>query len=465
MDYAKYLNKEISCSCGRKHNFPCEHIIIAENALSQVPALIAAGGYRRLLLVQDDNTRIAAGRQLEEIFTAAGYIAISGENYPATDNDSTCYFCPVTLDAQDLKPDEHGIGSVLTHLPPGCDLILAVGSGTVNDICRFVSFKLQIPYFVIATAPSMDGYTSNVAPMITNHVKKTYIAHIPKAVISEPDILAAVSMELISAGVGDILGKYVALVDWRLTNLLTDEYYCPEVAALIGESIEKVRAAVSELKKLSNHNAEVASTGNIDAGFKAALVTLMDALILAGIAMSYVGNSRPAAGTEHHLAQYWEMLFLMKGEHPALHGTKVGVGTIVAMDLFRRLLAIEPDFAALKNYRFDEAVWEKDIKVKYGSAAPAVIALEAELKKNDTAEVVARIERMALCWDEMKEIIGTLPATCEVRDLLADLQAPVDPQDIGIDEEMLRDSIKYGKESRDKFGLLQILYDLQVESL
>ena len=40
------------------------------------------------------------------------------------------------------------------------DALIAVGSGTINDLCKYAAFQDGKPYAVFGTAPSMNGYTS-----------------------------------------------------------------------------------------------------------------------------------------------------------------------------------------------------------------------------------------------------------------------------------------------------------------
>ena len=99
----------------------------------------------------------------------------------------------------------------------------------LNDLCKFSSFQLGLDYMVFATAPSMDGFVSIGAALITDYVKTTYQAHVPLAVIGDTDILAAAPMEMITAGLGDILGKYTCLLDWKMAHIITGEYYCKTI--------------------------------------------------------------------------------------------------------------------------------------------------------------------------------------------------------------------------------------------
>lgn len=429
-DWTTYLNREITCSCHRTHLCDIGDIIIEEGAIQRLPGLIFAGGFTKLCLLEDTNTKQAAGDAVMALLEEAGLAAPR-----------------ITLEAHGLLPDEYGIGSVLTYLPDGCELLLAVGSGTINDLARFVSYKLGIPYYIIGTAPSMDGFTSNVAAMITNHAKTTYEAHKPAAVIGDLSILAKAPMDLIAAGVGDVIGKYVCLTDWKLAHLITGEYFCPYVEQLVQESIRRVSDAASRLMSRDHQ----------------AIADLMEGLVLSGIAMSYIGNSRPASGSEHHLSHFWEMMFLQHGEHGAWHGTKVGVGTVIALRLYEMLAEASVDFTALSEYTFAEEDWEQQIRRIYGQAASSVIALEQKEHKNSTQSLRQRLPVLQEHMPRLLRMIQDLPPAGTVRDILTKLQAPAHPAQIDVDRKMFFESILYAKELRNRYGLLQILQDLGLQ--
>lgn len=426
-NWTEYLNHDMHCSCGRTHLCDIGDIIIEDGAIKRLPGLIQRDGHTGLCIVEDTNTQAAAGTAVKEVLRTAGI-------------DFSC----VTLSANGLLPDEAGIGSVMTYLPAGCGLLLAVGSGTINDLCRFVSYKLGIPYYIIGTAPSMDGFTSNVAAMITNHAKTTYEAQKPAAVIGDLSILAAAPMDLIAAGVGDVIGKYVCLTDWKIAHLITGEYFCEEVEKLVRESIRKVSEAAK----------------GIISRDKQAISDLMEGLVLSGIAMSYIGNSRPASGSEHHLSHYWEMMFLQHGEHGAWHGTKVGVGTIVTLQLYYMLADSVIDWDTAASYSFDASAWEQAIQQVYGQAASSVIALEQEVSKNSTASVLTRLPKIQAQMPQLLKLMHALPAAEEISNMLAALDAPCHPAQIEVDAQMFHDSILYAKELRNRYGLLQLLQDL-----
>ncbi len=428
MDFQSYLKKDIKCSCGHIHRCDIEDIIIAPGAVEELPRLLNKGDYHHICIVEDENTKQVLGERVAEIVLKAGY-----------------KLSEVVLLAEHLLPDETGIGSVLTGVPEDSDLILAVGTGTLNDLGKFVSSKMKIPYFIIGTASSMDGFASNVAAMVTKQAKATYNAQMPAAIIGDVDVMAEAPLDLIAAGVGDVLGKYVCLTDWKLSSILTGEYYCEYVAELVKEAVEKVRHAAETLAVKRDVQC---------------ITELMEGLVLSGIAMSYIGNSRPASGSEHHLSHFWEMHFLQFGEHGAYHGTKVGVGTTLCLKMYEWLSQENLDESILTNYTYEQEKWEQEIWRVYQKAAPAVIDLENKVHKNVVEKRDVRMKNLLSHQQEIRAIIDELPKAEDFCVLMENLKAPVFPSQIEVTEDRVVDGCRYAKELRDRTGLLQILHDL-----
>ena len=217
-----------------------------------------------------------------------------------------------------LVPDEYAVGSALAAMEPGDNLILAVGSGTLNDTARILSARTGVPYGIVATAPSMDGFASTVSPLILDGKKITKPAVYPAAILADTSIMKDAPMPMLTAGFGDIIGKYTALADWRLSRDLNGEYYCEECAALMARAVEKCAENAGGLRRRDEQAVEYVT----------------EALVLSGIAMGMVGNSRPASGAEHHFAHTWEVDALARGEEHPLHGNSVGVAAVVSASLY-----------------------------------------------------------------------------------------------------------------------------------
>ena len=208
------------------------------------------------------------------------------------------------------------------------DYLLAVGAGTLNDLCKYAGFLTHTPSGVFATAPSMDGFTSGVTPLIEKGFKITRNAQTVSDVLMDFDVLCRAPRIMIGAGVGDILAKYCCLTDWRISSFLTGETVNEEAYSLMHQAVCACDASLEQLLR----------------GEAEGVQKLMDALLISGYSMVIAGNSRPASGAEHHMSHFLEMDFLRRGERIPLHGVKVGLGTMVSLYLYHTL-ARRPSFA------------------------------------------------------------------------------------------------------------------------
>lgn len=196
----------------------------------------------------------------------------------------------------------------------------AVGSGTIHDIVRFVSFKMDIPIIAVPTAASVDGFTSKGAPLIFRGFKNTIQTASPLAVFADINIIKKAPQELTAAGFGDIIGKYTPLLDWKISNLIANEPYNELAAHLTKNSLV---ACVNHVEEIAAHS---------ELGIK----ILMQSLIESGLVMLALDFSRPASGSEHHLSHYWEMELLKNDQKQLLHGAKVGVAATIIIDLYEK---------------------------------------------------------------------------------------------------------------------------------
>lgn len=312
---SQWAGMEYSCACGKSHKVDIQAIRVGSGVMQELPGILRDLGASHIFLVTDNYTYEAAGRQVEQLLDQAGL----------------AYHKRVFQTETPLVPNEYALGSVLAAMTSQDDMLLAVGSGTLNDVTKYVSARTGIPYVIAATAPSMDGYASTVAPTILDGFKTTLPAVYPAAIVADVDILKDAPMPMLTAGFGDIIGKFTSLADWRLSHQLNGEYYCPEVAGVIEAAVETCAANAQALAQREPQ----------------AIQAVTEALILSGLAMGMVGVSRPASGAEHQMAHYWEMDALRRGEEHPLHGNAVGVGTVLAASLYEMAVEYLPQgFAA-----------------------------------------------------------------------------------------------------------------------
>ena len=261
------------CSCGRKHEIVVDDIIIDSGAINQLPEILKRPAYadkKSLVMICDENTYEAAGKQVEALVPGLKKIVLNPDN---------------------LHANEHGVEAAKKGLDEigDVDMMIAVGSGTVHDITRFHAYEMKIPFFSVPTAASVDGFVSTVAAMTWHGFKKSFTAVSPVVVIADTDIFKKAPLRLTASGVSDLLGKYTALADWKITHLLTGEYICKEICDMEYQALDSLISSLDGLK-----------TGDTKA-----YEDLMYGLLLSGLAMQMTGNSRPASGAEHHMSHLW----------------------------------------------------------------------------------------------------------------------------------------------------------------
>lgn len=427
-----YLDTHFTCSCGKEHYAPLKAVCIGKGALVELPKLAKQMGFHSLFLICDSITYDIAGKACMELLSAANIKA-------AIQKLAHTGF------------DEATVGELLIYMPEDCDLVVAVGTGAINDMTRFFSYRTKRPFFTVATAAPMDGFASSIAALNVNNLKTTFDAQTPTAIIGDTDILKNAPYRMIAAGLGDLLGKFTCLCDWKLARLITGEHYCERIVELVERCVQDV---LKDAGKAKDRDPVV-------------LGKIMEGLVLTGVAMSLYGNSRPASGCEHHMSHYWEMMFEQAGQKPVPHGTQVGVGTVLVLKLVEALKAADVDFDAARAAAraYDVQAWEAHIRAAYGPAADGVIAMEAKAQKNETQARLIRIDAMEAHWDEIRELLDALPASSEVMELLRSLDSPCLPGQIGVDQAMLKNTLLYGKEVRTRYTILQMLWDLDILEL
>lgn len=418
------------CACGKHHVCALQYLKVGRGAIVHVADMVAAMGRQKPFVVCDANTYAVAGRRVCELLTQAGV-------------QHTLYIVPGERPA----PAEWEVGSVAMHFDPSCDMLLAVGSGVVNDLCKVFSYAANLPTAVVGTAPSMDGYASNSASMEVGGVKVSLPSHCVSGILLDSDILAQAPMRMLQAGLGDMVAKYIAVCEWRLSHLVTGEYYCEAVAQLMRAAMQKSVDAADGLMRRDPD----------------AVQAIAEGLIVAGIGMAYAGLSRPASGLEHYFSHMWEMMALERSRPYDLHGIQVAVGTVLCMKLYRHIRRITPDRARAEAHMkaFDRAQWEAQIRRVFGRAADEIIAVEDKLHKNDPARHAQRLDIILAHWDEIMRFIDEeLPDYDTLCALMAKTGMPMKPSEIDIGVDDVVDAFIGSRDIRDKYLSCSLLWDL-----
>ncbi len=423
------LDRPFVCACGLTHHIPTRLIRIGRGALDALPgALAAAGAPKSLLVISDAATRAAAWELIASRIRPQG-VAITEVVLPSGPHGP-----PLA--------DEANRERILGALGTDTDAVLAVGSGTINDLAKITSSTCSKPYLVCVTAPSMNGYPSTNASLLEDGLKVTRPAQGPAAILADLEILSAAPMPMIRAGLGDLLSQQTALVDWRLSSLVEGTRYCPAVAELVGEPIQR---AIRDAEALGR--CEEAAVGG-----------LTEALILSGFTMVMAGQSSPASGAEHLISHYWEMDAAIAGRPEPLHGAQVGVTCILTADLMDRLAGTASRDLPVPPPGLPDSWEEAEVILAacHGSLWAAVRD-EAKTKYRGTAE---RAERFTILRDRWGEIWATLdslrPDPASLGEALKAAGAPTTPAELGLPVEAVERALLAARDIRNRYTVLDL---------
>ena len=397
------------CSCGKSHEMTTEFCLIERGCLKKVDTYMKEYGLQGYCVaVYDENTYKA-----------------TADRHPQVDAE-------VVLPAENLHANEHGVALLLEVLPEETEIIIAIGAGTVHDISRYCAYKKELAFVSCPTAASVDGFCSSVAAMTWNGCKKTLTAVAPRIVVADLDVIKNAPIRLAKSGFGDMIGKYVSLTDWKIGNLLTGEFYCDTIAELTRQATENVLAS-----------SEGIASGDVNAYEK-----LMYGLLMSGLAMQMIGNSRPASGAEHHISHFIEMNPpLIENSSDALHGEKVGVGTLLAIKEYRRLASLRQP--SCKDY----GTFSADLITNTFGAelAPGIL----EENRNDAAEQVTAATLQAN-WNAICEVVCQLPDLKPLEDLYEKLGVKATLDEIGVSRELENVLLKYSPMVRNRLTLMRV---------
>ena len=434
MSLAELTREEgIRCSCGKKHRCGLRFFEAGPGAVKTLPEAVRKLGHSRPMLVMDENTERAAGSRVREALQNAG-IPWSEFIFPHREGK--------------MEPDEWAMGSLTMAIDPGCDVIVAVGSGVINDCCKVMAHACGLPSMAVCTAPSMDGYCSNSASMIQNRLKVSLYNACPEAIIADTDILATAPDIMLQAGLGDMLAKYVSVCEWRISHIVHGDPYCEEIADMVRGCLKKI---VDQADGLMAREPE-------------ALKAVLEGLVISGMSMAFAEISRPASGLEHYFSHLWEMQALLRGKPSDLHGIQVGVGTLLVLWIYENMLTAEHvdiPRAEAAMAAFSTEAWTRRMEAIFGPVTPTVLAIEAQVGKNRPETQQAHLRTISEHWEEIRQIIREeLPAREWVRELMRRCGMPLLPADLGLSVRDAVDALLGSREIRDKYLTSSLLWDL-----
>lgn len=420
MNLPEMLKKLENCPCGRKHTCVTRVVEIESGLVAHTGERLAAADFpKNILLVSDENAMRAAAGILESL-AAAGF-TVKKLIYP----DMRYARAEQVREIETLTADTEGV--------------LSVGTGSVNDVCRVAAHRCGKAFAIFATAPSMDGFASDTAPIVENNFKSSWQAEQPSVILADTKILAAAPTELKAAGFGDMVAKYIAIVDWRIAHLLIGEYYCPAVADVTLDALHRITALAD---KVQGNDEEAAAR-------------IMEGLVLSGTAMKLAGCSRPASGAEHVVSHYWECYKLARGIWPEFHGKKVGVATVLLNRIYRNIAEQVTEIDPIP----DPTDWDK----VYAAFDPSQVD---DVKKLNTPTITDKVDLAHLqkSWGEIRKIIlDVLPTNEALLSMMRAAGAVTEPADVHVTPELLEKGLRYHAYMRYRMLLTRLLPMLRLD--
>lgn len=405
MDCSKYVGP---CKCGRDHELETKMVIVESGAIANFEKYMEQVGL--------------AGKRRAVVYDTVIYKLTEGKHVKADQE--------IVLEANGLRAEDVLIEDMMKQLD-NPEVIVAVGAGTIMDFGRYPAFKLGIPFVAIPTLASSDGFTANICSAILNGQKKSTPMCAPTLVVTDLDIIKGAPARLVASGINDILSKYISLVDWEISRIVANEYYCPMVADLAKEALDIMRKAADEY----------AATGAADHE------AMTMAQMKSGLTMQLLNHSRAASGAEHLIAHLVEMHPPRFENAEGIHGECVGVGTYLCAKEYHRLAALPTPKA-----KAFEPLSEAWIREKFGER------LADGIIKENANDVLATFDPQNIVdhWEEIKALIATIPSPEELAALYSACGCKYLPEHIGIDPALSDEVLPISAAIRNRLTLVRM---------
>ena len=404
---------------GESFRVPYKSIVIADDMRGREAELVAPLGLgRKIAVVSDASTHRVLGQRVEEALATIAEVASVVLERPKAD-DATI--------------------AIVAERTRGADGVVAVGSGTINDVCKYVTFADGRPYAVFATAPSMNGYTSTTAS-VTSHtgLKTSLRAHAPLGVFVDLTVNASAPTYLIAAGLGDSLCRSTAQVDWWLSHRLFDTEY----------TSLPFRLQTPDESYMLEHAPGLAQSDVTSVAY------LHRVLALVGLGVSFVGTTHHGSMGEHQISHYIDCF---AGErHPGTrHGQQVGVASLTMARLQHRLFASDAPPRVMPT-RIDEA----DMIRRCGFENAQQCLVEWRKKALGEESASALNAKLARIWPELRRECAAFMLPVEtMTGALESAGGPVTAAGLRLDPDFYREAVLHAREMRNRYSVLDLLAD------
>ena len=325
------------------------------------------------------------------------------------------------------------------------NVLVAVGSGVINDLCKLASHHHGQSYMCMPTAASVDGYSSFGASITYQGAKQTINCPAPVAIVADIDVIAAAPKEMTAAGYADLAAKIPAGAEWMIADFVGSEPIIPEAWHILQDYIDDF----------------LADPDAVAAGEPQAIADLFEGLTLSGFAMQAARSSRPASCCDHLFSHLLDMSGHRFNGKLQSHGFQVAIGTLTMCAAFDELfkldltqLDVEACIAAWPSLESEQA---RALELFKDTAAPNLGYESITSKYEDKEKVRQDLEKLVATWPEFKaKLQGQVYSFAKMQDMFRRAGAPYETEHIGVTREQIRDMFPIVQLMRYRYNLLDI---------
>jgi len=429
------MDTSFQCVCGRIHEIPMKYLSNKTGAIDEVGSKLREFGMTgRGALICDHKIEGSVVREIHKRLSMQG---VELDVYPVGDGH------------EKIPPEIERSEEITEQVRGKTDYLVSVGSGVISDLTKYAAHLLDLPYILIATAPSMNGYTSSMAALTDKGIKQTLLVKPAQGIFVDIGVLRHAPLTMVQAGLGDIVSKSVCNADWKLSQLVKRTYFCPVPFRITDKSEPLYLGAADDIGNRTEEG----------------ITILSDGVLRSGLSMTVIGTSTPSSGAEHVLSHYWDLVALMEGRDKLLHGVQVGVTTLITLRLY--------DFVRnypIRNISLDElkrAYPARDetgtwINRKFGSFGEEV-RKEYFKKHMDWNAKRRELERIIDEWDRLWNELGALLRPIEpVEDALRKSGSAARYTDLGKSRDEAVDALLNALFIRGRYTILDLASDLGI---
>ena len=388
------------------------------------------------IVVADDNTFRAAGKEVQEKLQGSSVHTLEPFMFPGEPT---------------LHSEYEHVEKLRDFLKDSPDLIpVAVGAGTINDLVKRTVSELDRRYLVVATAASVDGYSSFGAPIVQKGFKKTMECPAPLVIVADIEILRDAPPEMTAAGYADLMSKIPAGADWIIADLLGIDPIEPSAWEMVQPQLRSWVGAPEKLRE----------------GDEQAFEALFEGLTMSGFAMQAIRKSRPASGADHLLSHIWDMQHHRNADGKSVsHGFQVSLGSLGSVAMMETVFAREIKTLDIEAVCDSWKSWEEreaELQKIFASNPMGVRVLEESCAKHPTREQLReRLQRLVSKWDEMRDKVkAQIYPYAEFKRMLAAADCPVRPEQINLERERFRETFLLGQMIRNRYTILDLAYEM-----